>query len=207
MQSCINALDTPAHVTDTVLLSFLINWFDTKLRDWCSELYGFGSTVETEKLIYSIEPLKVEGFILSENERKILTWEPDGLIKLWDLTTGEELQSIDHEDIEGAVWSKDERKILTWSHSSIRLWDIVTGKIIRSIEIGSEWFIDHIIWSNDEKEILIMMGGPSIMLFDISKGAKEKKTEFSINQLYGPLDFEEGVMLTTLKTEETLKLN
>ena len=51
MQSCINALDTPAHVTDTVLLSFLINWFDTKLRDWCSELYGFGSTAQREKLI------------------------------------------------------------------------------------------------------------------------------------------------------------
>ena len=49
MQSCVNALDTPAHVTDTVLLSFLINWFDTKMRDWCSELYGFGSTDITEK--------------------------------------------------------------------------------------------------------------------------------------------------------------
>ena len=218
--------------------------------------------VDTGKIMASIEHKTISGFILSKNERKILTWDLDGLVRLWDLTTedfekppktpeynpqvyrgwngkrgkskystGEELQPIDNEDIEGAVWSKDERKILTWNPSSIRLWDIVSpsnnskleekgrqielqiqkeakflapkpivrqplviGKIIQSIEGKGNWFIDHIIWSNDEKEILIMdMDGPSIMLFDISKGAKGKKTEFSINQLYDEEDFEEGV--------------
>jgi len=58
MQSCVNALDSPAHVTDTVLLSFLINWFDTKMRDWCSEPYGFGSTVKSEKFISSVKERK-----------------------------------------------------------------------------------------------------------------------------------------------------
>lgn len=51
MQSCVSALQTPVHVTDTVLLSFLIHWFDAKMRVWCSELYGFGSTDEIDKFI------------------------------------------------------------------------------------------------------------------------------------------------------------
>jgi WD40 repeat protein len=69
---------------------------------------------------------------------------------------------------------------------------LVIGKIIQSIEGWGKWCIDHIIWSNDEKEILIM-DGASITLFDISKGAKGKETEFSINQLYDEVDFEEEV--------------
>jgi len=151
--------------------------------------------VDTGKIMFSLvfsEHTPISGFLLSKNEREILAWDLDDFVKLWDLTTGEELLLFDHEGIEGAFWSKDERKILTWSSSSIRLWDRVTRKINQSIEGMGKWFIDHIIRSNDEKQILIMHG-TSITLFDISQGAKGKETKFSINQLYDTQDFEEEV--------------
>ena len=62
MQSSVSALDTHARVTDTVLLSFLINGFDTKMKVWYSELHGFGSTEDEDR---DIQRAAIETFLSS----------------------------------------------------------------------------------------------------------------------------------------------
>jgi len=111
----------------------------------------------------------VEGAIWSKNSRKILTWDISGIVKLWDVATGKNLQSINCEyHVENVIWSKDEKEILTWGLDGFRLWDVDTEKIIYSIEPLKS--IEGFIWSEDERKILTWGPQGLIRLWDLATG-------------------------------------
>lgn len=93
---------------------------------------------------WSSEILKLEGH---HDQITALTFSPDGhtlasasldkAVRLWDVTTGEHVQTLDGHDsrVSAVIFSSDGQVVATasWDHT-IRLWNVVTGNQLQKLE-------------------------------------------------------------------------
>jgi WD40 repeat protein len=66
------------------------------------------------------------GALLTQDERRILSWSFDHTLRLWDVATGQQIgPAMKHDGtVVGALLTQDERRILSWSGDhTLRLWD------------------------------------------------------------------------------------
>ena len=78
----------------------------------------------------------------SPDGRRIVTGSKDMIVRVWDATTGEELQRYEgHTDIlSSAVFSPDSQQILTSSYdNTARVWDVASGAEVLRLEGHENW--------------------------------------------------------------------
>ena len=76
----------------------------------------------------------IHGAILTNDERRILSWSKDGTVKLWEAETGEQIgPTMKHDGpVNGVRLTKNGERILSWSgvynSGEVRMWDVQTGQ-------------------------------------------------------------------------------
>ena len=84
----------------------------------------------------------VNSVALSPDGRRAVTAGSDGMVRLWDLQTGQELRQMrGHADrINAVALSPDGRRALSGGKDGIvRLWDLETGKDLRALKAHRGW--------------------------------------------------------------------
>lgn len=94
----------------------------------------------------------IMGARITQDEKAILSWYEDGIIKLWQVD-GTLLAEMKHENtVHGAIFTKDEQAILSWSYDGIvKLWKHDATIIA---EMKHEGAVQGASFTQDEKAIL-----------------------------------------------------
>ena len=111
--------------------------------------------VRNIRLVNLSEPQQqVGGIIFSADEKRVLTWNEDGSVRVWDSQTGEWNTLLKHEgQFRGATFSHDQKWILTWDeHDTARIWDVHSKKFVADIVPNGR--VEDAVFSQDDSQIL-----------------------------------------------------
>ncbi len=112
------------------------SWRDKTLVVWKSE--GFKKQVETPEVTW------VDNAIFNKNTSLILSGGHDGLIKTWDMSTGNMIRSLaGHEDwVYDLCLSPDEKNLYSVSlDKTVKIWDLNIGKNTATLKGHSEGIV------------------------------------------------------------------
>jgi WD40 repeat protein/class 3 adenylate cyclase len=111
---------------------------------------------------------------LSADGTRILTTGDHGVVKVWDVGTGQELLSFTTYDSDVAAfgrahWSPSGDRILTWAMGGPRVWDATSGALLFDLSTYGHWVGD---WSPDGTRITTFYGGEAdpVTVWDASTG-------------------------------------
>jgi WD40 repeat protein len=119
----------------------------------------------------------VNSVSFSPDGRSVLTGSDDQTLKLWDVSTGEEIRSFTgHTSLVSSVtFSPDGRYALSGSwDQTLKLWDVETGKEIKTF-IGHMNLVSSVSFSLDGRSALSGSWDQTLKLWDIEVG-KEIRT-------------------------------
>lgn len=108
----------------------------------------------------------------SRDGKKILAGSNDGVVYVWDATTGKAfLKLIGHQDaVTWVIWSQDERKILSLSaDKTVRIWDAASGQQLARLE-GHTESIENVLWNQDESKVLTSGFDGTARIWDSTTG-------------------------------------
>ncbi len=113
---------------------------------------------------------EVEGALLADQDRRIVSWTNDGVLRLWDAATGREIGSPTKDKVDGVVPFDDRRRILTWGGRQLRLWDVSVGQPIGVAMSSDGEPIQGALLSHDERRIL-SWDRATLRLWDVATGS------------------------------------
>ena len=126
---------------------------------------------------FEIPVAQINGVAFSPDGRFALAGGEDGIARLWDVQTGEELRQFKgHEGaIQSVAFSPDGRRILTGSKDkTARVWNTDTGSELARFRGHGDW-VRSVAFSPDGQRALTACGGPSagdntVRLWDAANG-------------------------------------
>ena len=86
----------------------------------------------------------------SSDSSKVASGGAEGAVKLWDVTSGEELRSLKHDITAFSVaFSPDGSKVASGgTDRSVKLWDVTSGECLQTLE-GHSWHVYSVSFSPD----------------------------------------------------------
>ncbi len=134
---------------------------DVRMLLWGSSGWGYWSLADGKPVGHGVSKEALKGVRLSMDESRLLAWDENGGIELFDASNGKpagpEIKS--GEAVTGAALSPDNVRLLTWNGGyTARLWDAVAATPLGTelqhdgIVTGAEFSADGsrvLIWANE----------------------------------------------------------
>jgi WD40 repeat protein/beta-lactamase regulating signal transducer with metallopeptidase domain len=114
----------------------------------------------------------VEGCDLSPDGKIAVTTQTNGMVKLWDATTGQHLRDLTGHNnaVNVPVFLDDGKKLATCSHDrTIRFWDVATGALEATIETTHQQIIYGLAVSPDGKTLFSGGWDQFVKVYDLPK--------------------------------------
>jgi hypothetical protein len=95
-----------------------------------------------------------------------------GFVRVWDLNTGELLNTIETQYVEGgalALTSDNSKIVSGYSDRKIRVWDLNTGKLLNTLE-GHSWSVSSVAITSDNSKIVSGSDDGTIRIWDLNTG-------------------------------------
>jgi WD40 repeat protein len=150
----------------------------------------------------------VNAVSFSPDGKLLATGSVDNTVKLWDTTTGKEIQTLSgHTNSVNAVsFSPDGKRLATGSSDkTVKLWDTTTGKEIKTLTGHKKW-VTAVSFSPDGKLLATGSSDKTLKLWDTTTG-KEIQTLAGHTNLVTAVSFSpDGKLLATGSSDKTLKL-
>jgi WD40 repeat protein len=115
----------------------------------------------------------------SSDGKKVATSGSDGLVRLWDPTTGLfERAFVGHEGaVSGLAFSPDNKYLASAGYYNVRVWDVATGMPVRVLK--GKYGVSLVAWSPDGTQLLTGGGGSGqIALWDVAANKQLVETEY-----------------------------
>ena len=111
----------------------------------------------------------INSVVFSNDGRYIASGSADKTIKLWDTSTGEQIQTFAHKsNIESVAFSPDGHSLASGSFdNTIKLWDIKTGNCLDTF-IGHSGAVFSVKYSPDSQQLATGSDDSTIKLWDIN---------------------------------------
>ncbi|PPQ93171.1 hypothetical protein CVT25_002629, partial [Psilocybe cyanescens] len=119
---------------------------------------------------------QVNAVAVSPNGKKIVSGSDDNLVRVWDVSTGNELKVLKgHTHVVTSVaFSPDGKKIVSGSHdNSVMVWDVSTGNELKVLK-GHTYWVTSVAFSPDGKKIVSGSDDSSVRVWDASTGNELK---------------------------------
>jgi WD40 repeat protein len=140
---------------------------------------GFGTArvweVPTGKLVHSLKDRNLHSAVMSP-DRKWMAVAAPGEVKLWDISSGQEMQPLDcgSKLAQGSIlaWSPDGR-YLAYLIGDTYIWDVVARSHVRVPGGSAPGGARHVAWNPESKQVLLMFGAfPNsfVKVFDAQTG-------------------------------------
>jgi WD40 repeat protein len=112
----------------------------------------------------------VSSIALSSIGARVLSGSDDGMLKLWEFTSGRLLRTFAARSYIGSVaFSPDGTRVLSGGDNKLQLWDAETGRLLHVINTHSKWHTTAIAFSPNGSQILSTggnVGAGAAMLWD-----------------------------------------
>jgi eukaryotic-like serine/threonine-protein kinase len=98
----------------------------------------------------------IEEVVFSPDSHKALSCSRDGMVRLWEIDTGKQLQILrGHKNsVKSVVFSHDGRRALTaGADSTVRYWDLESGRELRRLEGHTGIVFSAVLSSNDRRAL------------------------------------------------------
>ncbi len=119
----------------------------------------------------------------SPNGKMVASFDDDGLLKLWDMQTGEEIYTLAHNDAWITIWSlvfsPDSEMLASGNFDgNITFWDTHTGKEVNNL-VDPNGSISSIAFSSDGK-VLATATDSKIILWDVISKRLIRTVDFDL---------------------------
>jgi BlaR1 peptidase M56/WD domain, G-beta repeat len=115
----------------------------------------------------------------SPDGRKVMSCSADGTIRLWEVDTGEHLQTLlGHRGaVKSVVFSLDGRRALSsGTDATVRYWDIDTGRELRRF-VGHYGMVYSAVLANDDRQVLSCGQDNTLRSWDTATGRQVRVLE------------------------------
>lgn len=104
--------------------------------------------------------------------------ERGNMIKLWDMTTGELIQTLRGHaaPVYGIIFSDDGKYLATAASTELKIWDAATGRELRTLK-GDEYGLEPMTFDGSGGRIVTKSGDQIIKLWDITTGRELLRTK------------------------------
>lgn len=97
----------------------------------------------------------------------------DGMLKIWDLTSGAELHRMRHGDLIFSLnFTTDRRRAITSGGATFRLWDLETGEAIREFHAHDEDVHAFVATSSDLRTAVFSAKSGNLEVWDLEAGER-----------------------------------
>jgi WD40 repeat protein len=111
----------------------------------------------------------IEGGQWNRDSSRIMTWSSDGVVKLWDVGSGEIILTLPFTDAEhGVQLSGEGNRILAWSNTTAEVWDAESGEEL--LTLSHQDFINGGQWNEDDSQILTWSDAGMVTVWDVQTG-------------------------------------
>jgi WD40 repeat protein len=114
----------------------------------------------------------ITGAAFNEAGDRVVTLSEDGLVYLWDATTGEKVRSFFHWEARMLGFSRDGRWLVAGAKArSVVVWNARTGQTIQTLKVPES--LESLALSGDGKRLVNVPSGRKVVqLWDLSKGGE-----------------------------------
>ncbi|NUB46734.1 caspase family protein [Fertoebacter nigrum] len=136
----------------------------------------FGGMARAERILVE-QTSAIFSFAFSPDGRQVLTGSTDNAARLWDATTGAEIQRFSGHGgaVSSVALSPDERQVLTGGYDAIaRLWDAATGAEVQRFT-KHEGDVNSVAFSPDGRRVLTGSADSTARLWDAATGAEVRR--------------------------------
>ena len=187
-------------------------------RKVAQETYGIAPTNEAERALR--KACRFDNAILEGHTRavKTVSFSPDGkrivsgsgdeTIRIWDATTGKELETLEGHTagVTSVSFSPDGKRIVSGSSdNTIRIWDATTGKEFETLK-GHTADVETVSFSPDGKRIVSGSWDNTIRIWDATTG-KELETLEGHTRAVKTVSFSpDGKRIVSGSWDETIRI-
>lgn len=150
----------------------------------------------------------VESMAFSQNGKLLASGDKNGVIKLWDLSSGREIKTLSKHSlgVSDISFSPSGNLLVSGgTDSSIKIWNVIDGRELMNLYGGSHSIIS-VIFSADEKKLISASLAGGIKLWDVATGKELKTfkghTDYILSMTLSP----DGETLATGSKDETIRL-
>ncbi len=150
----------------------------------------------------------VRSVTFSPDQKTLASAGDDKMIRLWDVTTGKELQRFaGHDNWVYTVTFSPDGKILASAgiDQTIRLWNVATGREIKQL-LGHEKEVNSIAFSPDGKVLASGSSDKTIRLWDVGTGKEQRRCAGKIGWVGTVVFFPYGRTLVSGSYEDGIHL-
>ncbi|MGE0103363.1 MAG: protein kinase [Blastocatellales bacterium] len=150
----------------------------------------------------------VGAIAISADSRTIATsGEVDGLVKLWDVETGNEIMTLQGQfGTLSLDFSPDKHRLVSCGRdNSIRIWDLTTGKELFNLGNRGSWTL-KVRFSPDGKTLASTDMGFTVKLWDIDSGRLVQTLKGHANTIYSLAFSPDGKRLASGGDDKTVRL-
>lgn len=173
-----------------------LEWHFSKRYFLGSELTCYGHTKSVNRAVFS------------PDGQRIATASTDKKIKIWDATSGAELQTLSGHgsNVTWVCFSPDGQRIASSSSDkTIKIWDAFTGKELNTLK-GHTDIVLSVSFSPDGKRIASSGHDASVRIWDLARRKEQKILTGHKGRVYG-VDFSSnGQQVASASADGTIKL-
>ena len=172
--------------------------------------FSFDATSQTEpRLVLPIGHTDfINSAVFSPDSKLVLTASDDKTAKIYEASTGKELQVLSGhlERINSAIFSPDNKLALTASDDgTAKLFEVISGRELRSFS-GHRHFVNSAVFSSNGKLVLTASWDSTARIFDLNTG-KEKFLLNSYNSSVSQARFSlDSKLALTLSFDGTVRI-
>ncbi|KAJ7645802.1 hypothetical protein B0H17DRAFT_449230, partial [Mycena rosella] len=114
----------------------------------------------------------VNSVAFSSDGSRAISGSSDKTIRIWDVSTGKQLQQLDGHDhwVNSVAFSSDGSRAISGSYdNTIRIWDISTGKQLQQLD-GHDRVVNSVTFSSDGSRAISGSRDNTIRIWDVSTG-------------------------------------
>ena len=169
------------------------------------KMQGLG---QLELVIQNGHSRRVDGILITKDERKFISYSLDNTIKIWEMQEGKLLRTLEgHTNgVKGVQFTKDEKKLISYSlDNTIKIWDIDNGRLLKTLE-GHKGEVNGIQLTENERKLISCSQDGSIKIWDMATGKLLKTFEAHKGEIYAIQLTKDEKKLISCSWDGTIKI-
>jgi WD40 repeat protein len=124
-----------------------------------------------KKKVLHVKSNAVVGSIaLSDDDKRLAIGDWDGVLAIWDVTTGKKLQTISNDSAVLSIAFAQHSDLLAFATGkTVKIWSALTQKVMETFTAKGDGVITVVTWSEDKKLLAAGQGGGDMVVWKVKE--------------------------------------